>query len=413
MTPAGLTVRAIDDDEVDRFRANLMGVFGYDPEADPHGSERFRALVDLRRTYCAFDGADLVATAAAFELGLSVPGGLVAMGGLTMVTVRPTHRRRGILRALIARHLDDVRGRGEPVSGLWASEGSIYGRFGYGVAAESDVLAIAPRPGFAHGRPVDEVAQLDDAEAADVLPRVYAAALRVRPGMFTRSAAWWRHRRFADRPDVRNGRSPRTHVVCRRGGEATGYVVLRQKLAFEPGGMAAGTLDVEELVALDGTAEATLWRYVHEVDLFPKVACWNAPVDALAPWLASDRRSITRARRADTLWLRLCDVGAALAARAYAADGALRLEVVDPFGANGPGASTVALVVEGGVARCEPATGAADLSLELSALGSVYLGGVAPSVLARAGLIRGAAAAVARADRMFAWPVAPWCAEVF
>src|SRR5690606_25047422 len=84
--------------------------------------------------------AEMVGTAASFDFELTVPGGVVPMAGLTMVSVRTSHRRRGILRAIIEAHLDDVRDRGEPLSGLWASEAAIYQRFGYGVAAESYAL---------------------------------------------------------------------------------------------------------------------------------------------------------------------------------------------------------------------------------------------------------------------------------
>ncbi len=65
-------------------------------------------------------------------------------------------------------------------------------------------------------------------------------------------------------------------------------------------------------------------------------------------------------------------------------------------------------------ASCTPTTTAdSELELELSTLAAIYLGGTAPSLLARAGLIRGDEDAIARADRLFAWPVAPWCPEPF
>lgn len=401
----GLVIRAITDDEVAAHRGCLHDVFAMDPVDDPHGDLRFRTLVDRARTYGAFDGAAMVGTAAAYSFALTVCGGVVPMGALTQVTVRPTHRRRGLLRRMIAAHLDDVAARGEPLSGLWASEGSIYGRFGYGVAAESDELSLVPDDGHPGG-PRDVVVQLDEAAAVQALPGVYDRARPARPGMFARSEPWWRLRCFADRADRRRRHGPRRYVVTRRGDELTGYAMFRQQLGFADG-RPAGSLEVEELLAIDPIAEATLWHHVTHVDLFPKITYWNAPTDALAPWLALDRRNVVRRRRDDTLWLRLVDVAGALAARRYQNDGTLRLAVIDASRGRWE------LTVDGGIGRCEATTAPAELELELAALGSIYLGGFAPSLLARAGHIRGSSDALAKADRIFSWPIAPWCAEVF
>ena len=296
MATDGLTIRALREDGLEGFRACMQEVFGLDPAGDPDGAKRVQALLDRSRTHCAFDGDRLVGTAATWSMTLSVCGGTVPMAGLTMVSVRASHRRRGVLRRMIAAHLADARGRGEPVSGLWASDARIYGRFGYGVAAEGDELTAGSDDGFARGRLLDDVEVLGDEAAARLLPPVYAAALDRRPGMFARSDGWWHWRRIADRPDLKGDRTPRRHAICRRAGEATGYVVYRQHLAFEEG-RPAGTVDLEELVALDARAEASLWHHACHLDLFPRVSWWNAPVDSLAPLLVDDRRRVTRRRR--------------------------------------------------------------------------------------------------------------------
>jgi predicted acetyltransferase len=350
----------------------------------------------------------MVATAASYAFTLTVCGSTVPMAGLTMVTVRATHRRRGILRRLIAAHLADAEAHSEPVSGLWASEGGIYGRFGYGVAAEAEELTVAADPGLATAGG-DEPVALDVQEAARVLPEVFARALVVRPGSFARSEPWWRTRRLADRAELRRDRSTRRFIVVRRDGVAVGYVAYRLHAVFTEG-RPSGTVDVEELIALDGRAEASLWRYVTGVDLYPRVTYWNAPLDSALPWLASDRRRVTRRGRPDTLWLRIGEVGAALAARRYLADDRLTLAVRDPLTEV---STRWALTVVDGRAVCEATESVPDLELDRAALGSIYLGGVPPSTLARAGAIRGEAAAVARADALFRWSVAPWCPEVF
>ncbi|MCA9676896.1 MAG: GNAT family N-acetyltransferase, partial [Myxococcales bacterium] len=327
-----MELRAITDGEIAAFRHALITTFGGDPAHDPDGDERFRALIPAGRAFAAFDRGAVVATAASFAMSLTVPGGAtLPMAGLTMVTVRPTHRRRGVLRRLIATHLADARAHGDPVSGLWASEASIYGRFGYGLAAEADELAfVATDHVVAADRTPDQLDDVDAITADDaavLLPPVYDAVRRTRPAMYARSRAWWKHRRFADRPDLRGSNSPRRHAVTLRAGAVTGYVVYRQRLAWDAG-VAAGKLEIEELLATDARAEATLWRFVAGIDLFPNVAWWNAPVDSPLPWLVADARRLRR-RRTDTLWLRVEDVAATLAARTYAADGVVRVAVTD------------------------------------------------------------------------------------
>jgi predicted acetyltransferase len=398
-----LEIRPIAADEAEAFRACVMTTFGSESDDDPGGPDRVRALIAPGRAWGAFEGRTVVATAGTFALTVGVPGGSIAMAGLTMVCVRPSHRRRGLLRAMIQLHLDDARAHGEAISALWASEGTIYGRFGYGIAVESDVLTLDSRAGTlaAIGEP-DACVWVEEAEARERLPAIYARAIAGRPGALHRDAAWWRDRRFLETPFFRSGASRRRHVVVRRGDEDVGYVVYRQRPGFEAG-LAIGKVDIVELHAIDPRAEASLWQLVAGIDLFPTATWGNAPTDSALPWLASDPRRVAR-HRVETLWLRIDDVPAALAARHYAADGALCFAVGD---------TRWALVVEAGRGRCAPSAAAPELRFEGTALGSVFLGGVAVATLARAGRITGDPAAIARADRMFGWPVAAWCPEVF
>src|SRR5215467_6637839 len=70
-----------------------------------------------------------------FSVRLTVPGGRVDAAGLTVAGVLPTHRRRGLLRAMMRDLLDACHRRGAPVAYLWATEDTIYGRFGFGLAS--------------------------------------------------------------------------------------------------------------------------------------------------------------------------------------------------------------------------------------------------------------------------------------
>ena len=400
-----LEIRTVTDDELDGLRDAVMTTFGASAESDPEGTPRFRALVDPAQAWAAFDGATIVATAATFDLAIGLPGGAsLPVAGLTMVSVRPTHRRRGLARALVRRHLDDARDRRYAASALWASEASIYQRFGYGIASFSDAIEVAHAHELtvAAGRDLDELAWLDPATARAVLPAIYARATADRPGALRRSDVWWRERRFLETAWARAGASERRHVLARRGAEDVGYLVYRQRGGFT-NGVPTGRCEIDELIAVDPRAEATLWRLALGVDLFPTVAWWNAPTDHALPWLVANSRRIKRTR-ADNLWLRIEDVPAVLAARGYASDGVLRLAVED---------TTWELTVAGGRGHGAVTAAAPDLWLDRPALAAIYLGGTTASQLARADVVRGDARALATADRLFASAVAPWCPEVF
>jgi predicted acetyltransferase len=397
-------VRSIRDDEIGAFRETLMQSFGFDAEMDVGGVEQHRALVAPGRSWAAFDQGALVGTAATFDLQLSLPGGTALdVAGLTMVSVRPTHRRRGILRQLMSAHLDDARARNQPASGLWASEAPIYQRFGYGLAAYCDVyeipnanqLTVSPRD-------LDELIPVDEAKARDALPAIYARATAARPGALRRSPMWWQERRFLETPWVRAGASKRRHVLAKRGDELVGYLVYRQRAKFTDG-MPDGRLEITELIAVDARAEASLWSFAIRVDLFPAVSWWNAPADDALPWLVDDMRRIKR-RRGDNLWLRIEDIPAALTARGYDIDGMLRVAV---------DGTTYELSASGGRAECKPTTKNADIAMSGRVLASMYLGCASASELARADAVSGEAAAILTADRLFASRLAPWCPEVF
>lgn len=401
-----ITFRAITPDEVPALRDAIMSTFGDDAdEADPEGTPRFRALVRSDAAWAAFDGDALVGTAATFDHAIGVPGGgTLPIAGLTMVSVRPTHRRRGILRELMKLHLADATARGCAASALWASEAGIYGRFGYGLASWSESLEIthATDVRFAEDFEADSLELVDEARARALLPAIYAATTADRPGALRRSEVWWRERRFLETPWLRKGASRRRHAIARRGTERVGYVQYRQRGAFG-GSLPAGRVEIVELHGVDARAEASLWKFVLSIDLFPTVGWWCAPVDSRLPWLLADPRRVVR-QRTDNLWLRIDDIPAALAVRTYGRDGRLRFSV---------DGETRELVVEGGAGRCSPTTAAPELVLDRQTLGALYLGGTPASTLARASKIRGDAAAIARADGLFASAVAPWCPEIF
>ena len=380
--------------------------FALDPTEER--MERFSRNLPVERMHAARENGRTVGGAGAFPFELTVPGAIVPTAGVTVVGTYPTHRRRGVLRAMMRAQLDDVHERGEPLALLWASEETIYGRFGYGMASLAGEVSI-PREYSAFARPLEHegaVRFVDQQEAVDLFPRVWDRVRRAIPGMLGRTRNWWEFRVLFEQPGGGGEGGPKRFVVLEKGGRPEGYAIYRHKPKWEHG-VSDSELEVIEAIALDGRPTAELWRYLLDVDWAAHVNGWLLPVDhALFQLLATPRRM--QFRVGDGLWARLVDVGAALSARGYAADGAIVFDVVDDFC---PWNEGVWRLADG---RAKRSTAAPQLRCDVSALGAVYLGGFSFSELVRGGRVeelrRGAAA---RADAMFASSRAPWCPEIF
>ncbi|MCA1722406.1 MAG: GNAT family N-acetyltransferase, partial [Actinobacteria bacterium] len=220
------------------------------------------ALVEPARFLGTFDGEQVVAVAGAFALEMTVPGGPQPVAGVTWVGVRPTHRRRGLATGLMRRQLDDLRAAGEPVAALWASQGAIYQRFGYGPAAWD--LALTVPSGAAFTRPVSTTGlRMADPDVA-VLAPVYDAVRRTRTGWAARDETWWPYRLF-DPEHRRSGAAPLLSVLADGPSGVEGYALYTTKQQW-----AAGTprseVHVREVVSTNPDAYARLWRYLLDLD---------------------------------------------------------------------------------------------------------------------------------------------------
>jgi len=362
------------------------------------------------RALAAVDDGRIVGGVGAYTLEVSVPGGELPMAGITGVGVLPTHRRRGVLTALIRRQMDDLRERGEVLAGLWASEGSIYGRFGYAPAVLAAELSVArARSRFARDPARSGAIRLvDKAAALQAMSGPYDAVRRTVPGMMARSDEWWGHA-FADLESWRDGGGALLFAIHEDAGEIDGYAAYRVIHHWHQG--TGNVLRVQELAASNDSAHADLWRYCLDVDLIETIEATLRPVDEPLALLLADPRAVTTRLR-DSLWLRPIDVSGALAGRRYAAEGSLVLDVADEFCPWNTGT----YVLEGGPegAACARGGGSPDLSLSVADLGAAFLGGTRPSSLARAGrVVEHVPGALARADAMFGWDRAPWCPNHF
>jgi predicted acetyltransferase len=385
--------------------------------------EQERLVFEFDRSIAALDGDAIVGTASAYSFSLTVPGGIADAAGVSFVGVLPSHRRRGILSAMMRHQLADIVARGEAVAALLASESGIYGRFGYGCASVHLWLRIRrgegglrhPAGGSAGaGHECLRLRAAPPAELHAELASVYDRLRPRRPGMINRSEVWWRGI-FLDPEFVRHGMSTLKCVLAEDESGPRGYALYRTKPGWDSDGLPDGRLFVDELIAADAAGSAALWTDLLTRDLIGEVEARRRPVDdPLLDMLADRRRA--RAQLTDGLWIRLTDVPRALAQRTYSCAADVVIEVIDdllPANAGrwrlacpGPG--------ESGTPSCERTTAAADVVLPVSALGAGYLGGARLGALAAAGLVSEATpGALARLSAaMYADP-APWCPSSF
>lgn len=408
-------IRSISVEEVPAFVKAMTGPFAFDlPDEEEERSAmlgRFGQIFEHRRARCAFDGAVMVGTLGAFSLDLTVPGNRVACAGTTMVTVQASHRRRGVLRALMDAHLEEAHQNGDAIAALWASDSAIYRRFGFGMASVDTTIEIG-RPHVSFGRlaPAPDTVTVVDADtAASVFPPFFDAVRGDSPGFYGRSDAWWTNRRLRDAPDSRNGRSKYRFAITGSPDHVTGYVQFRVKEGWEDE-HGAHQVQVIELIGSTPESWAGLWAFVTAHDLAAEIkAVHRSEDDPLFDFLAAPRRA--RRVAGDGLWVRLLDVPAALEARRYRSPGRLTLEVHDPMDRV---SGIYSLETdESGAAECRPSTDRADLELDLEDLGACYLGRSRFAALSRAGRLNGSMDALRTADVMFGWDRAPWCPEVF
>jgi predicted acetyltransferase len=331
------------------------------------------------------------------------------------VTVSPTHRRRGVLTAMMRRHLDEAHEQQrEPVAALWASESSIYGRFGYAPATfrgapEGRVERLRLRPDVDLG-----AGQVDLVPVETFQPAAAALLERVRrsvPGTLARDERWWR-RAVSDDPKERDGASARRYVLhTEPDGTVSGYATYRVKGSWTESGETDGTLRVTDLLADRPSAYAAIWRFLLSVDLVRTVRFGQGPADEPLRHMVTDPRAL-HVRPMDALWVRLVDVDRALSARRYPAPIDLVLEVRDPFCEWNTGRWHLWGHPAG--AFCDRTDRDPDLVMGIEDLSAAYLGGVSLASLQAAGRVREISpGAVVNASTAFGWPVAPWCPDEF
>ena len=399
-----LQIRAISDDELLAF---ILAAEAASSEAtDDAEIEREKSLAEPDRCFAAFDGPDIVGTAGAFTMPVTVPGGQTVVGYPTLVGVLPTHRRRGIAARLMRRQLDDAHERGELLSVLYASEGGIYGRFGYGLGTIGLSIRIeTARSGFVRGyTPSGDMRLVERDRAIKDMLAVHEAVRLEFPGMVHLD-----ERRLAYALGHEHGpekQLPTFFALHEGASGADGFVVYKVRHDW-PDGNPRSTLTVRDLAASNPGAYADLWRYVLDLDLVAFVEAWNRPSDEPLLHLVREPRRLSATMK-DNLWVRLVDVPGALGARRYGAGGRVVFEVADRFCPWNEGRYALD-VSNDDVGVAERTTEPADLACTVNEIAAAYLGGTSFRELHRAGRVEELTGdALVRADAMFACDPAPW-----
>lgn len=396
-------IRTIAPEEFEAFAKASEASFS--AALEPEDLERELSIAEFDRTLAAFDGGAIVGTTSTVTMPMTIPGADLQVGFVTSVGVVPTHTRRGINTALMRRALEDARARGEAVDVLFASEGAIYGRFGFGVGAPELALDLRTSYGaFVRGyERSGGVRLVEEAEGREAIISLHNATRGLRPGAVELTLArlgYALHDHGEDRG------KPRFFALHEGPRGPDGYVAYRVKHDWQAGGP-DNHLEVHVLDASNPRAYADLWRYVLDVDLVTRVSAWARPIDEPLVHLVREPRRLN-AKHFDGLYVRLVDVREALAARRYASQGRVVLEVHDAF----CGWNQGRYALEGGTdgAVCAPTTEEPDLIAPVNQVAAAYLGGPSFRALHRAGLVEeGSPGGLARADVMFGWDPAPWC----
>ncbi|ONI77043.1 hypothetical protein ALI144C_33595 [Actinosynnema sp. ALI-1.44] len=400
------TVRTATDADFTTVFTTFMSAFLH--EIKDKDEEWYRHEWDPGRMHVAFDGDECVGTAAVLTRRMTLPGvGSRPFAAVTTVTVKVDQRRRGALTQLMRAQLHELHDKGlEPVAALWASEGGIYGRFGYGVASQYTRASIPKGLRFRPGTDVGEhrVRLVPREQALPLVKGIYDRIAPQRTGWLSRDEQAWTLYLWDDEAD-REGSSALTFAV-----HPDGYVIYRTKRKEGDRGP-QGELGVYEFAADTPVAAAALWRFLLDFDLISEIDA-PLPVDDSLIHVVADARQIVRKQR-DALWVRLVDVDRALAERRYSAPLDTVLEVTDELCPWNQGRWRL-VVDSSGAATVERTDAEPDLAMDVVVLGAVYLGGPRLTELAASGRVREVTpGTLIPASRAFLADDQPFCPEVF
>lgn len=400
-----LTIRTLTDADLPAFSEVLASAFLTDHSEDFLAEERF--VFEPSRSHAVFDGETMIGTGELLSRRIVLPGAdAVPAGAVTSIGVAPGHRRRGVLSMIMRGQLELLHEIGEPLAVLWASEGGIYGRFGYGLGTQHARISLPRGTAFRRDVVVDPgpVRELPRERALPLMRDIYDQVWRTRAGYLDRTDATWEYHLF-DRPERRNG-----HTALRFAVHPQAYAVYRTKLDWQDRGPRS-TVTVHELTAATPAAYAAILRYLLDIDLVGEVVLRLGTDEPLVHMLADPRAALRTTF--DALWVRVVDIDRALMARRFLVPLDVVLEVDDELCPWNAGRWRLVAGPDGR-AEVTRADTPADLALDVAALGAAFLGGTRLTTLAGAGRVRECRpGALARASLAFLHDDEPRCLEPF
>jgi predicted acetyltransferase len=415
MTSA-IEIRTCTPKDWPAFHQTMSAAFGDGPMSD-EGEAQWKRVLDFDKMIVATDTSagreDVVGTAGWLPFEMAVPGGELPVAAVTMVTVSPTHRRRGILSQMMRRQFDDLHDQGIPVATLWASEAPIYQRFGYGLGFVKGRIDLDPRRATFLGTPgpLGQARFVTAEEALELLPAVYERARQGIPASFRRTPLWWEVQTLGDQPHRRHGASPLFRMVLEIDGTIEGYALYRITSHWGPNALPNHEVDVLEALGTSPAATRAVWSYLFNLDLVGRIRTYR--LNAQHPlFLGLANLRLLQLTVGDGTWIRLVDAATALAARTYACGGTLTFELQDAVCPWNDGVWT--LETDAGGATLRRADAAPELRLSAAELSAMYLGTIPCSALLAAGRLEELTPGAARrADLLFYSDVAPWCLDDF
>ncbi len=392
-----LSFRTARPDDVEEICEADARAFGVGPFAEDEVA-RIRDQFDLSRFVVVRDSdqpkSPVVAAAGNFSLEVTLPGpAVVPMAGVTWVSVAATHRRRGVASKMMAWLERDARKHNEPVTGLMASEGAIYERFGFGVCTRTRVFSIDRRRVEMLDRfraDTSSIQFVDHIEELPTITRQFDKYRRSQPGEVSMPS--WLAREVLAKP------SDSQRVVCAL--HPNGFAIWAISPDWNDGDPQHG-LRVWMVCALNDEAHRALWTLILSTDLVGVISGRSGlgPDDPL-PYLVTNPRGVKTTDLSDNLWLKVLDPAAAFAARSYRTDDSFVLDL---------GAGERMRVSPDGVGAA-PRRKYADLTLSPSAVGPLLLGSVSASVLSTGGRLQALSpSTLARADAFFGVSPEPFC----
>ncbi|MGL4832773.1 MAG: GNAT family N-acetyltransferase [Propionibacteriaceae bacterium] len=397
---------AVDDPRRHAFFCALgMAFIGNDntPEQSAKQSEYARA--DQARMRALYREGDQIPVATFTSVpqpvnvghGRTVPGNLISD-----VTVRASHRRRGLLTELMQRDLTEAQQRGDVVAALTASEGTIYGRFGFGIASRLAKATIDCTRFRLRQSSVGECEYVMREQAhilQEQLTRQMLATDRGSMGRFAHCAD-----SISGAYDWRTGSADRDTRAVAHYSDGVVDGLAFYKPTSSPEG---DCLSVVEIQTVTASARLALWEFLASIDLVNTLTTRRFQLDDPLRWALTDFRAVKVTDIYDMIWLRILDPIRALEERGWDRPGSLVVRVDDP---QGFAAGTFHIETDGDRAHVEATHAQPQAQLSAETLASLYFGEVSALVLADAGRIQGDAAAV---ERLFHTESAPYMAVGF